>query len=198
MELNKNPLVEKRDAEYARLPDETVARMKAVRAESPKDYQLRVIKRRKSISVRLGDLFTVQAINGDFYLGQALQSNLPADAVDPFIEGCHLIVVFDRIISSPDEDVSALPLDYYRLLIKPCIVADTYWKREYFFPLLRRPAPPPDSLRYGFWSYRKQTFQTLTGKILETAPEIMGILGVTTITGVASEMKRALIAKGVL
>lgn len=172
--------------------------MKAVSAESPKDYQLRVIKRRKDISIRSGDLFAVQAINGDFYLGQVLQSGLPADAVDLFIEGCHLVVIFDRIISSLDEAVSALPLDYYRLLIKPCIVEDTYWKRGYFSPLLRRPAPSPDSLRYGFWSYRKQAFQTVTGKILETTPEIMGIFGVTTITGVASEMKRALIAKGVL
>ena len=198
MNFNKNPLVEKRDAEYARLPHETVARMKNVSTESPKCYQLRAIKRQRNISIQSGDMFAVQAINGTFYVGQVLQSNLPVDEIDPFIEGCHVIVIFDQIISSPDEDVSALPLDYYHLLIKPCIVEDTYWKRGYFFPLIRRPVPSLDSLSYGFWSYRKQAFQTIRGKLLETPPKIMGIYGLTTITGVASEMKRALIAKGIL
>ena len=87
---------------------------------------------------------------------------------------------------------------YYQLLIKPCIVEDTYWKRGYFSPLIRRPVPSLDSLSYGFWSYRKQAFQTVKGELLERTPKIMGIYGLTTITGVASEMKRALIAKGIL
>lgn len=198
MDFNKNPLVEKRNAEYARLPDGTVARMKAVSAEPPKNYQLKAMKRRKNINIQSGDMFAVQAINGTFYVGQVLQSNLPVDEIDPFIEGCHVIVIFDQIISSPDEDVSALPLDYYQLLIKPCIVEDTYWKRGYFSPLIRRPVPSLDSLSYGFWSYRKQAFQTVKGELLERTPKIMGIYGLTTITGVASEMKRALIAKGIV
>lgn len=36
------------------------------------------------------------------------------------------------------------------------------------------------------------------GEPMESNPIVMGIYGVTTITGVASEMKRALIAKGIL
>ena len=53
-------------------------------------------------------------------------------------------------------------------------------------------------LDYGFWSFRRQSFQNLNGEPMESNPIVMGIYGVTTITGVASEMKRALIAKGIL
>ena len=146
--------------------------MKAVSAESPKDYQLKAMKRQKNINIQSGDMFAVQAINGTFYVGQVLLSDLPTYEIDPFIKGCHVIVIFGQIISSPNEDVTALPLDYYRLLIKPCIVEETYWKRGYFPPLMRRSVPSLDSLSYGFWSYRKQAFQTVKGGLLETPPKI--------------------------
>lgn len=87
---------------------------------------------------------------------------------------------------------------YYRLLIKPCIVDAVYWKRGYFFAKGNRSVPLVDELDYGFWSFRRQSFQNLNGEPMESNPIVMGIYGVTTITGVASEMKRALIAKGIL
>ena len=58
-----------------------------------------------------------------------------------------------------------------------------------------RSVPLVDELDYGFWSFRRQSFQNLNGEPMESNPIVMGIYGVTTITGVASEMKRALIAK---
>lgn len=93
-------------------------------SENPKEYQLKIIKRQRNISISTGDMFLVQPIDGLYYVGQVIKSNLGEDAIDPFIGGCHLIVIFDQPFSS--------------------------------------------------------------------------IYGVTTITGVASEMKRALIAKGIL
>lgn len=110
----------------------------------------------------------------------------------------YLIVIFDQPFSSIDVDTQTVPVDYYRLLIKPCIVDAVYWKRGYFFAKGNRSVPLVDELDYGFWSFRRQSFQNLNGEPMESNPIVMGIYGVTTITGVASEMKRALIAKGIL
>lgn len=143
-------------------------------------------------------MFLVQPIDGLFYVGQVIKSNLGEDAIDPFISGCHLIVIFDQPFSSIDVDTQTVPVDYYRLLIKPCIVDAVYWKRGYFFANGNRSVPLVDELDYGFWSFRRQSFQNLNGEPMKSNPIVMGIYGVTTITGVASEMKRALIAKGIL
>ena len=143
-------------------------------------------------------MFLVQPIDGLFYVGQVIKSNLGEDAIDPFIGGCHLIVIFDQPFSSIDVDTQTVPVDYYRLLIKPCIVDAVYWKRGYFFAKGNRSVPLVDELDYGFWSFRRQSFQNLNGEPMESNPIVMGIYGVATITGVASEMKRALIAKGIL
>ena len=178
MSFSSNPLVERREAEYAQLPDEIVRKMKAVSSENPKEYQLKIIKRQRNISIS--------------------KSDLGEDAIDPFIGGCHLIVIFDQPFSSIDVDTQTVPVDYYRLLIKPCIVDAVYWKRGYFFAKGNRSVPLVDELDYGFWSFRRQSFQNLNGEPMESNPIVMGIYGVTTITGVASEMKRALIAKGIL
>ena len=133
MSFSSNPLVERREAEYAQLPDEIVRKMKAVSSENPKEYQLKIIKRQRNISISTGDMFLVQPIDGLFYVGQVIKSNLGEDAIDPFIGGCHLIVIFDQPFSSIDVDTQTVPVDYYRLLIKPCIVDAVYWKRGYFF-----------------------------------------------------------------
>ena len=198
MSFSSNPLVERREAEYAQLPDEIVRKMKAVSSENPKEYQLKIIKRQRNISISTGDMFLVQPIDGLFYVGQVIKSNLGEDAIDPFISGCHLIVIFDQPFSSIDVDTQTVPVDYYRLLIKPCIVDAVYWKRGYFFAKGNRSVPLVDEHDYGFWSFRRQSFQNLNGEPMESNPIVMGIYGVTTITGVASEMKRALIAKGIL
>ena len=95
LSFSSNPLVERREAEYAQLPDEIVRKMKAVSSENPKEYQLKIIKRQRNISISTGDMFLVQPIDGLFYVGQVIKSNLGEDAIDPFIGGCHLIVIFD-------------------------------------------------------------------------------------------------------
>ena len=164
MSFSSNPLVERREAEYAQLPDEIVRKMKAVSSENPKEYQLKIIKRQRNISISTGDMFLVQPIDGLFYVGQVIKSNLGEDAIDPFISGCHLIVIFDQPFSSIDVDTQTVPVDYYRLLIKPCIVDAVYWKRGYFFAKGNRSVPLVDELDYGFWSFRRQSFQNLNGE----------------------------------
>lgn len=164
MSFSSNPLVERREAEYAQLPDEIVRKMKAVSSENPKEYQLKIIKRQRNISISTGDMFLVQPIDGLFYVGQVIKSNLGEDAIDPFIGGCHLIVIFDQPFSSIDVDTQTVPVDYYRLLIKPCIVDAVYWKRGYFFAKGNRSVPLVDELDYGFWSFRRQSFQNLNGE----------------------------------
>lgn len=114
MSFSSNPLVERREAEYAQLPDEIVRKMKAVSSENPKEYQLKIIKRQRNISISTGDMFLVQPIDGLFYVGQVIKSNLGEDAIDPFIGGCHLIVIFDQPFSSIDVDTQGIPY--------PCIL----------------------------------------------------------------------------
>lgn len=73
MSFSSNPLVERREAEYAQLPDEIVRKMKAVSSENPKEYQLKIIKRQRNISISTGDMFLVQPIDGLFYVGQVIK-----------------------------------------------------------------------------------------------------------------------------
>ena len=64
--------------------------MKAVSSENPKEYQLKIIKRQKKyLNQCTGDMFLVQPIDGLFYVGQVIKSDLGEDAIDPFIGGCH-------------------------------------------------------------------------------------------------------------
>lgn len=163
-------LVERREAEYAQLPDEIVRKMKAVSSENPKEYQLKIIKRQRNISISTGDMFLVQPIDGLFYVGQVIKSNLGEDAIDPFIGGCHLIVIFDQPFSSIDVDTQTVPVDYYRLLIKPCIVDAVYWKRGYFFAKGNRSVPLVDELDYG--SGKTMLFRILSGLVKPTTGKV--------------------------
>ncbi|HHT7755644.1 Imm26 family immunity protein [Streptococcus suis] len=83
--------------------------------------------------------------------------------------------------------------DYDNLLIPPVIVSDDYWKKRYFYTISNIPLTEEEkSIDFGFYKIHFKTnfFCKENGEILEKEPKLLGIHGLTTITGIATDVER--------
>ena len=83
--------------------------------------------------------------------------------------------------------------DYDNLLIPPVIVSDDYWKKGYFYTISNIPLTEEEkSIDFGFYKIHFKTnfFCKENVEILEKEPKLLGIHGLTTITGIATDVER--------
>lgn len=83
------------------------------------------------------------------------------------------------------------------LLIPPQIVGKEYWTRGYFYNVEHyNEKVNIDSC--GFYSIGKRQFVDEYGNEITNEPELLGMYGVATITGIARKINRELIIAGII
>ena len=156
-------------------------------------HQLKVIKKSRSIP-KVGDIFLVSPREGIYFYGKVLVANIVRKVPDSFVEGKHVVFIFKGI--THEKNIDKYKPDYSNLLIPPAIVGDAYWKKGYFHTIANIPLTEEEKkLDFGFYSIhcKGNFFCKETGELLDKEPKILGIHGITTISGIGLEIERELI-----
>ncbi|MBF0787317.1 MULTISPECIES: immunity 26/phosphotriesterase HocA family protein [unclassified Streptococcus] len=156
-------------------------------------HQLQVIKKSK-LEPKEGDVFLVSPRSGIYFYGKVIVSKIVRKVPDTFVEGKHVIFIFK--CRTNEKTIDNYYPDYNNLLIPPSIVSQDYWKKGYFYTISNIPLTEEEmNLDFGFYKIhlKNNFFCKETGEVLDREPALLGMHGITTITGIASDIERELI-----
>jgi len=193
-----NPISDEWKARYQTLPAEVQDRIDAIDKMKPKEYQLKVIKKSKP-EIKEGDIFLLSPDEDVYYYGKVLKANINHIKQDTFVQDKHLVFIFKT--STDSVSMNDYKSDYNDLLIRPTIVDISYWNKGFFFNVGNEPITNEEkSLDYGLLKIgiKTNTFCKEDGTVLNEKPEILGIFGISTITGVASKIRKELIIQSAM
>ena len=183
----ENILRQEWEKKYNKLTQEDKEKIDLLYEIDPKEFQLRVIKR-KRIRPQEGDVFGLSPREGMYFYGKVLKSNIETVDNNPFIEGSNVVAIFNcktREISLEDYKPN-----YDDLLIRIAIVDYSYWTRGYFYTIANIPLDENEkNIDYGFYSIAFGKFYKPTGEEIMHKPKIFGMNGITTIIGIAIEIE---------
>lgn len=186
---NNHPLAKREDARYNSLSNEKKEKLRILEEQDLKEYQLNVIKR-KRIKPQRGNLFIVSPRKDMFFWGVVINSDIN-------IQGDDFSLVFilkDRAKGPEDTNI---PSNITNLLIDPSIVGRWYWNKGFFYNV-GIDIIIPDDLDYGFYSVMDRMYVDEYKNPIEREPEIVGIYGLSTDSGIAYQINYELIASGIL
>lgn len=186
-----NPLAEQYKARFKNLPKETQVELEKFSELSLRDYQLKVIKRNRSV-IEDGDVFILSPIDEIFFYGKVMKAKIVNE--NPFLQDNYLVFIFKNRAYSKNMDEFCS--DYNNLLISPIIVSKSYWNRGFFYTIGNEPIRDEEkTLDYGLLCIDAKVnyFCKEDGSRLEHIPKIMGLYGMSTNTGVAKKIQRELI-----
>ena len=189
----ENPIADSWKMLYSEQPAEVKARLDAIDKMNPKDYQLRVIKKTKP-EMKDGDVFVLSPRENVYFYGKVLKANINHINNDTFVQGNNLVFIFKNKTGS--RTIDDFNPDYSQLLIRPTIVDNSYWTKGLFFnvgniPLLKH----EKEMDYGFLKIgiKSNMYCKEDGTVLDKKPEILGVLGVSTISGISTKVEQQLI-----
>lgn len=189
----ENPVADEWKARYEALSTEVQAEIDAVDKMNAKEYQLNVIKRNNP-KLKDGDIFLLNPVEGVYYYGKVMKANINHIKKDAFVHGKCLVFIFNCFTEGISID--AYKADYNDLLISPTIVDISYWNKGYFYNIGNEPITDEErNLDYGLLriGIKSNVICKEDGTVLEKKPKILGIYGISTMTGVASRIRKEII-----
>ena len=191
MKREEGLLVQMWKKRYSEQPIEIQKELDDMHMQEIRDYQLQVIKRKKSYP-EIGDMFLVNPCGKVYFWGLVINNHVNNESF-----GDDLIVVMIFKAKARDIYETSFEPDFDNLLIEPAILTDDYWKKGYFYTVGNREKEEVN-IDYGFYkrkpyniSYSK--FVDELGKELNNPPKILGSYAIFTFLGVAYDIKRELI-----
>lgn len=182
--FSDNPLSRRWKTRYENQPDSIKQRLDILRNQNVKDYQLKVIKRKRGYPEK-GDVFLINPKDSLYFFGVVVNNNVSN------INGNNLLVIMifrDKAKSLEDNVFRA---DYTNLLIEPCIVGKEYWVKGLFYNVGN--IELNEKIDYGFYSVGKGKYFDEYGKEMLHEPRLLGTYGVSTISGIAYKVNKELI-----
>lgn len=189
----ENPIAEEWKMKYASQTKEVRDKLDAIDKMKPKEFQLKVIKKSKP-KIKEGDIFVLSPIENVYFYGKVLKANINHISNDTFVQDKHLVFIFKNKTIS--QNIDGFNPNYSKLLIRPTIVDVSYWNKGFFFNVGNTQILEMEKkLDYGFLKigFKANTYCKEDGTALDRKPEILGIFGVSTITGVASKVQKEII-----
>lgn len=187
---NNNPLAQREEERFNLLDDEKKEKLKILEELDLKEYQLKVIKR-KRVKPQKGDLFVVSPKENMYFWGVIINSDVKVCEEDGFMV---VFILKDRAESPAD---TSIPNSITNLLIEPAIVGKWYWNKGYFYSV-GISIEIPDNVDYGFYSVGRRKYVDEYGNTMKKEPELVGIYGACTNQGIAYEINYELIASGLI
>lgn len=187
-----NPLLEEKQRRYSTLDADVIKQLDDFNELSIEDYQLKVIKRKRQ-EIKDGDVFILSPKEGIYFYGKVIKSNIKHKYETSFLHQQNLVFIFK--CKTTEQNMDKFVADYNNLLIRPAIVNKNYWSRGYFFNVGNEPVKEEEkNLDYGlvYMQLGSTTYHKEDGEQIEK-PKILGIYGITTISGIADEIGRELI-----
>lgn len=175
------------------LPEDKKRALEELENMNWKEFQFKVIKRKKP-EIKDGDIFVLSPKDGVYFYGRVLKSDIDHIHKSSFIQGKHVIFVFKA--KTREISMDNLKIDYNELLINPSIVDISYWNKGYFFNIGNIELSKEEKeVDYGFIDSGIffDKFVKANGEELNHQPKILGMYGISTMTGIAREVQRELI-----
>ena len=186
--LNNNIISNRWKERYENLSDEIKEKLNELNNSDISDYQLQVIKRKRSYP-EIGDIFQVNPRDDIYFYGVVLNNHIHNINGDDLL----LVLIFKQNIDIKRSISNGVKED--DLLLPPEIVGKEYWTRGYFYNIEHY-----DEILnvkdYGFYNIGKGKFLDEYGKELANQPKLLGTYGVATISGIARKINRELIVAG--
>ena len=186
-EMNNNPLSMRRKKRYQALSEDIKKKLEELDKQDPREYQLKVIKRKRIIPQK-GDIFLVSPRDSLYFYGLVMEGGIK----NINGEGLSSVMIFrDKAISV--EDTNFTP-NFNNLLIQPAMVGREYWTRGYFYNI-GHTEESFEHISYGFYNIAKGKYcNEYEQEIPEPADlRLVGAYGVSTGIGIASEINQELI-----
>lgn len=189
-QINENILTKRRKARYEALTDEVKEKLAKLDASSLSEYQLKEIKRSRKYP-QIGDVIRMNPNQELSLFGVVLNNNINNICGDNllliaiFRLGTDLDVIFEKGIDPED------------LLLPPIIVGKEYWTKGYFAKVSEWKSPRMNA-KYGFLRLINGKFLDEYGNDIGEEPEVLGLFGVSTISGIARKINQELIIAGIL
>lgn len=191
--INENPILSEWKKRYSKQTADIKEKLDALDQMKPKDYQLRLIKKTK-VKLRDGDVFVLSPRKNVFFYGKVLKTNINHIEKDTFVHGKNVVIIFNNKTTKPT--IEDFKPDYSQLLIRPAIVDISYWNKGLFYTVGNVGISNyEEDLNYGFYKIgiNSNWYCKEDGIILESKPKILGIFGISTITGIALQIEKELI-----
>ena len=183
----ENILRQEWEKKYNKLTQEDKEKIDLLYEIDPKEFQLRVIKRKRK-RPQEGDVFVLSPRENVYFYGKVLKSNIETVDNNTFIEGNNVIAIFN--CKTRDISLDNYKPNYDDLLIRITIVDYNYWTRGYFYTIANIPLNDYEkNLDYGFFDIDFGKFYKETGERLNHKPKIFGMEGITTIIGIARKIE---------
>lgn len=190
--MNDNILSREWERKYEEQDERGKEQIDMLRKSKPKDYQLKVIKR-KRIKPESGDVFLLSPREDIYFYGKVLKANIDhIKGSNSFMHGGNVVFIFK--CKNNKISMDGYKPNYDDLLIRPAVVPDTYWSQGYFYTIDNIALDEFEKqLDYGFYKMDMDEYFTATGELLEKQPKYFGGHGITTITGIAYKISFELI-----
>lgn len=183
--INNNIIANRWKQRYAEQPIDIREKLDKLSEAKIEEYQLQVVKRRR-IYPQIGDLFKVNPKADIILYGVVINNHINN------INGEDLLLV---LIFKEKVNIKKILCDGVKnehLMIPPQIVGKEYWTRGYFYNIDY--VDNANKVKeYGFYSVGKGKFFDEYGNELAYEPQLLGIYGVATISGVAKKINQELI-----
>ena len=135
-----------------------------------------------------GDVFILQPIDGIFYYGKVIKTNLIS--VDSFINGMTLIFIYQ---SCSIDKVIPHGLENEEFLISPIIVNNQPWQKGYFETLGNVGVSEKErKADFAFWDVLKEEYVNISGQIIKEKPKYCSIYGLGSYGIVGKEVQKAI------
>lgn len=188
--INDNVIANRWKQRYAEQSDEIKDKLDKLDKLGPKEYQLQVIKR-KRIYPQIGDVFKINLKEDIILYGIVINNHINN------INGDELLVILIFKEGVDIKDVIYKGIKSLHLLIPPQIVGKEYWTRGYFYNIDHVDGIS-NTIDYGFYSVGKGKYFDEYGNEINSEPQLLGIYGVATISGIARKLNQELIIAGIL
>lgn len=188
--INDNVIANRWKQRYAEQPDEIKDKLDKLDKLGSKEYQLQVIKR-KRVYPQIGDIFKINPKEDVILYGIVLNNHINN------INGEELLVILIFKESIDIKDVIYNEIKSMHLLIPPQIVGKEYWSKGYFYNIDHVDVMS-NAIDYGFYSIGKRKYFDEYGNEINSEPQLLGIYGVVTISGIARKLNQELIIAGIL
>lgn len=189
-DFNGNIIAYRSKKRYEQQPEDIRKKIDQFQEMPPKKYQLKVIKKEKRYPEK-GDIFEIKPTDDLLLYGLVINNHVNN------INGEDLLVV---LIFKAGVNPKGMRDAFLKenILLPPQTVGIEYWTRGYFYTV---DAVDMDDycIDYGFfdvgsiYTIGHGLFLNEYGERIEREPELLGVYGVSTITGIASKVTRELI-----
>ena len=192
---NVNIIAQRRAERYQQLDETTKQKLDSFFDKESQNHQLQFIKSSK-VKPRVGDIFVLSPRKGMYFYGKVMVADIERITPDSFVDGKSVVLIFES--HANEISMENYQATYDSLLIPPAIVDSDYWEEGFFFTIGNLPLPDMEKeLDIGFYKlhFKKNFYCKVSGEVLDHEPKYLGIHGLTTITGIASEIERELIIR---